>query len=436
MSTRQERLQRPKIAEAARLAALIGFVAALAAAELLIGTFGRMPAPFPRAEALAYFEVRPWILIVAALILTRFGWRWRLLVYALFLVAAGLAESRYLLRLGNPSPWGEMLRGWGASALLLVPIEAGVQLARRRFGGWGAATAALVIAVIVALPPVLTPLHAFVAGPDRTQPATTKPDLLLMTALPIIWGEGGAFDPSSRPAVAYRVLQEEFATRPIDTLDPASLGGGNLLLLAQPRWLAPSELVDLDHWVRRGGNALILTDPRLVWPSALPLGDIRRPPPVGLLKPLLDHWGLEIRAVRRTGSLGHPVRRVALQEAGELAAQGRQCRVSARFRAECRIGRGRAIVIADADLLHDELWVASGADGDSRRRRLADNPLFVADELDRLSGVERERVRAPVIWATTVGVPGTAFIQTFLPLLAIGLSALCAAVLLHRRRKV
>ena len=45
----------------------------------------------------------------------------------------------------------------------------------------------------------------------------------------------------------------------------------------------------------------ILTDPVLVWPSELALSDIRRPPPVGLLGPLLTHWGLRLEASEMRG---------------------------------------------------------------------------------------------------------------------------------------
>ena len=123
---------------------------------------------------------------------------------------------------------------------------------------------------------------------------SANPDLMLMTALPLIWGEGGAFDPASRPQLSYKQLQREFRVRPLDVLDEAGLASGRLLLLAQPRVLAPVELVALDAWVRGGGRALILTDPLLLWPSALPIGDVRRPPAIGLLGPLLAHWGLAL----------------------------------------------------------------------------------------------------------------------------------------------
>jgi hypothetical protein len=86
---------------------------------------------------------------------------------------------------------------------------------------------------------------------------------MLMTGLPIVWGEAGPFDPASKPAAAYVELQREFAFRPVDVLDADSLGRGKLLFLAQPQRLAPAELAALDAWIRGGGRALILTDPML-----------------------------------------------------------------------------------------------------------------------------------------------------------------------------
>jgi hypothetical protein len=144
---------------------------------------------------------------------------------------------------------------------------------------------------------------------------------------------------------------------------------------------------------------VILTDPRLDWHSELPLGDIRRPPPVGLLKPLLDHWGLvlqatgevEQRSVEEGGTL-------AMSYPGRFVATGPDCKVERPHRAHCKIGSGRAMLIADADLLRDELWMGPGEDGGARHRRTADNPVVIAALIDAIGGIGRERVRAPVAW--------------------------------------
>ena len=218
------------------------------------------------------------------------------------------------------------------------------------------------------------------------QRGETKPQLMLATGLPIIWGEQG-FSLSAQPAPAYRALEREFAVRPLDTLHEEELAGGKLLLLAQPKVLAPAELVALDAWVRRGGRALILTDPALVWPSELPLGDIRRPPPFGLLEPLLRHWGLRLEpstdGIQEVTIDGGTLR---LETPGQFQLEQPGCALHHdALVADCPIGGGRALLVADADLVHERLWMSS--DG----RRTADNPSVVAAWLDDLVGLQRQR---------------------------------------------
>ncbi|PSJ38371.1 hypothetical protein [Allosphingosinicella deserti] len=428
-------MRRPTSADAARLCVVFGLAAGLALVELLFGILQHYPQAAPRAEALDVLAVRPWLLVPLALAAARLSLPWRIGGYSAFLLIAGLTESLYVVRMGNPDPWPEMVRGWTAAILLLAAVDLALHLARRTRTGWAPIALGAAILLLFAFPPALAPYRAIVLGGAADRPAQTQPDLLLMTALPIVWGEGGAFDPRSQPALAYRALQEEFAIRPIDSLDARTLRGAGLLLLAQPRWLAPAELVAVDDWVRAGGRILILTDPQLIWPTGLPLGDIRRPPPVGLLKPLLDHWGVALDGPQA----GEVVvvdsgRRLVLDRPGRFAATGESCRVLGSWRAECRLGAGRATLIADADLLRDDLWAAAGADGGAMHRRLADNPLAVADLLDRLSGIDRGRVRAPVHWANPTMSPRRALILAILPLLAVLAVALAASGLLHRGR--
>jgi hypothetical protein len=216
-------------------------------------------------------------------------------------------------------------------------------------------------------------------------------------------------------------------------LDEASLSAAPLLLLIQPRWLSPEELVALDSWLRRGGRALILTDPRLNWHSELPLGDIRRPPPASLLGQLLGHWGLALEPGPRwsDGAFGRG-RRLVTEHPGRLTARGSACRLLRPELAECRLGQGRAIVLADADLALDELWVGSGPRGAERHRRLSDNPLVVADLLDRLPGIERPRALGDARWRPAHLSLPNALLWTLLPLAALTLAGHATLLLRHR----
>ncbi|HZG09983.1 MAG TPA: Gldg family protein [Allosphingosinicella sp.] len=403
--------------------------------ELLAGLFlGAFPLT-DRAEALPFLLYRPWAVLLLALLLElkRIGWRARIAAYVLFLLLAGGSEALAVLRLGNPGPWPEMLRGWGAGAAAAAVAEAvfgAVRPGRRR---WIAATAA-VLAVAAAAPPVRGLALALVE-PSRPPAAERKPAVMLMTALPMVWGEGGAFDPGSRPAALYTALQQEFEMRPIDALDSKSLAAAPLLLLVQPRWLAPDELVALDAWVRGGGRALILTDPRLVWPSDLPAGDIRRPPPSGLLKPLLDHWGLALEPgpPGRKGGIVEGGRRIEVESEGRLRAAGADCRRTSDIQAECRIGRGRATILADADLVRDDLWVAPHPDGALRHRRVSDNPLIVADLLDRLGEVERPRLLGDARWRDPAVAMRPVLLALLLGMAGLTLASALAARLPRRR---
>src|SRR5690348_14659467 len=121
--------------------------------------------------------------------------------------------------------------------------------------------------------------------------------------------------------------------------------------MAQPLAQPPEDLVALDQWVRRGGHVLLLADPMLEWPSERPLGDPLRPPPMFMDTGLLGHWGLRLDIPDKRGvamrSLGGY--RVATDSPGTLYGD---CDISRdRLVAHCRIGKGEATIVADADLL-------------------------------------------------------------------------------------
>ena len=370
-----------------------------------------------------FFFFRPWVLVLAGLWIADWGWRARAAGYALILGIAGASESLFLLGLGG-DPWVELARGLAAGIAAALAIDLLIQLGRPA-GCLGQALSAVACAMLL-LTPAYRPVEELALGPTGSRPVAVKPDLLLMTGLPLVWGETGPFDPGSRPAAAYRALQEEFDVRPVDYLDGRVLGGARLMLLAQPRTLEPAELVALDAWVRRGGRILILADPELDWPTRLPLGDFRRPPPSSLLAPLLSHWNLELRPpaesrleIRHLRD-GANLHRLTLVAAGRLQAGGGPCRTgrSGLF-AFCAVGEGRALLVGDADLMRDDLWTSVGPRGMERHARLADNPLLVARWLDRLAGVERERAARPVRWLRPQANRRLALILASVPLLLV-----------------
>ena len=418
------------------LSTLVAGAAAFAALELATGLIVGGFFLWGRAEALLFFFFRPWLLLVAALWVAPWSWRCRVEFYALALGLAGLGESLLLLSLGG-EPWLEMLRGWAAGALAAAFIDLLIQLGVRR-GCLGQLMAASLVVVLLLVPGGQRPYEAIALGPTAPRPVAERPALLLASALPLVWGELGPFDPESRPAAAFVALDREFDVRPVDVLDAESLAGFRLMLLAQPRALAPTELVAVDAWVRRGGRLLVLADPDLAWPSRVPLGDVRRPPSASLLAPLLDHWGLRLEPAPARGAVdvrlrdGEETRRLVLDRPGRFHASSQACRTGGReFLAFCTIGAGKAVLIADADLLRDDLWTGAGARGGERHLRHADNPLVLAGWLDRLAGIERERSARPVHWQRTDANRGQALALATLPIL---LALALFAVLRLRRR--
>lgn len=182
-------------------------------------------------------------------------------------------------------------------------------------------------------------------------PDEARPELFLLTPLPLMWSESFGLDQPGSPALT--ALEAEYRVTPADL--PSRLADGALLLAAQPRALPAEELVALDAWVRRGGRLVLLADPMLEWPSDLPLGDRRRPPMSFPDTGLLAHWGLRLEAPDERGpkqsSLGG--KPVVTASPGTLVRTGSSCVVSdGGLLARCPIGKGRVSIIADADFLH------------------------------------------------------------------------------------
>lgn len=313
-----------------------------------------------------------------------------------------LLVGLFVLLEGRPFPLGRL----ALSALVMMAAAAAVLcLHRSRLRPLG----------VMLLSGVLVVLWLSGRG-DRLMPAADRPPLAVVTSLPLFWAEGasGLAEPGDAPIVA--VLRTRFDVRPLDAPDVASLSAFRALLLAQPRALSSTALVAIDDWVRAGGRAVILADPLLRWPSPLPLGDRRRPPAISLLDPLLAHWGVALE--RPTGAAVAEERRF-LADARLITLWG-----SARFRsstpmcrqrrdapvAQCKIGRGKVILVADADLLDDRLWLHDPARPLDRRAWTADNPALLLDWLGRPAADRRTWVSdragliAAVRWAMLVGL--------------------------------
>jgi hypothetical protein len=179
-----------------------------------------------------------------------------------------------------------------------------------------------------------------------------KPVLMVLTTLPLLFPEeftleGGGSEALSAVETRYRVT-------PIGTTDAASLSDGTLLLMAHPLAQTADALVDLDRWVREGGRVLLLADPKLDWPSERPLGDKLRPPPSFADTGLLKHWGLTLAAPSESGPQQRELagRQVLTASSGSLSGS---CEVErGGFVARCALGKGRAVVVADADFLNVE----------------------------------------------------------------------------------
>lgn len=320
--------------------------------------------------------------ILTATLATRTGWQQHVALLVVSSLWCGVAD-------GVLHHWRARGKGW-AGVLLLIGV-------------------ALVASVCASF-----------AIRKAYMPPRTHELLSVLTSLPLVWGEATGDDiaatlasDAAPSAPAYRLLQQRFAVTPMDAVSRASLPQKGVLLVAHPRALRPEELVALDAWVRQGGKALILADAFLAWEPPYPLGDKRNPPITSLLTPLLDHWGLDL-ILPANGPESTDLRvddgphRLALAAAGVFAPKGRgegvTCTISlGGAKADCAVGKGRAILLGDADLLDARHWlsaplVQSGGEEDlSPALWRADNMAWVSDMLLELGGhpAPEKRAKAP-----------------------------------------
>ncbi|WP_443971733.1 hypothetical protein [Sphingobium sp. CR28] len=257
-------------------------------------------------------------------------------------------------------------------ALALVLLVAVVSLVAR--ASFRRRTIAMASAIMIAgATPTL--LH-WVEGPGVRHDRPTK----ILSGVPLVGADvrqaqgelGQSLASVGDRAPFWHALAARRTLVPIDALEPSALSDARSLLLVQPRLLQPRELVMLDAWVRAGGDALILADPFLLWPDARSLGHPRRPPVTSLLDPLFTHWGLRLEATDMTTDRPVLERRL-LRDGTLLNLAGASsfarvpggtadCRLNeGDLIASCRVGRGQAALVADADFIEAELWTLAPA---------------------------------------------------------------------------
>ncbi|MBA4164116.1 MAG: hypothetical protein C0510_05725 [Erythrobacter sp.] len=199
------------------------------------------------------------------------------------------------------------------------------------------------------------------------QPAPgSRPQVAIMTSLPIYWSEGAdvaliASGQGEMPWVR-GALEARYRLKPVDTLgagdgrDP--LAGIERLMVVQPRALSPQDNLVLDRWVMAGGHLFMVLDPLLTGQYSVPLGDPRHPVAVGLIPPVIERWGMELRfdetqpfAVSDVDVAGIAIPVAMAGEIHPLPGSGNGCRIDAsRILATCTRGRGRITILADAAL--------------------------------------------------------------------------------------
>lgn len=240
-----------------------------------------------------------------------------------------------------------------------------------------------------------------IAGPGLaggTPPSARRLRVGLLSGPPLFGPQSeGGFDGSP----LWRVLSRDVALHPLDAIEADGIDSLDALLIIQPRALAPDELVALDNWVRLGGHGVVLADPELLWDDGRAMGHPLKPPRHSLLGPLLTRWGVALEPAELRSPGADPVERrfladgamLQLAGASRFRLTGAACRLAEQgLVARCSVGKGNAILIADADFANDALWTMAPDAPDRADRWTSDAPAVIAALLRRdgpLPGAER-----------------------------------------------
>jgi hypothetical protein len=205
------------------------------------------------------------------------------------------------------------------------------------------------------------PLCALLLTSCERQPQTEpqrpagKPEVALLTSLPIVFGESFSLDAERNPLLA--ALEERFEVVPVD--GPEQLKSGATLLAIQPQAMTAERLVALDKWVRNGGRLVLLADPSLLQRGERPLGDRFTPPYAFPDTGLLAHWGLTLEPEGAPFAEEVPFELgggavASVSSFGRLRSGNAACVLTVKASAaRCRIGKGQVTVVADADFAID-----------------------------------------------------------------------------------
>lgn len=244
-----------------------------------------------------------------------------------------------------------------------------------------AAAVALVLATGCSVVPAADAVGAQETARDASLvPPGPRLRVVLMSSLPLVHGDGvdmaAMIAGKSNPHPLHQQLKAAHDLVVADALDDQVLAGADLAILLQPRALPPEALVAVDDYVRGGGRLLLFADPVLEWPGGNGLGDPLGPLRASLISPLLRHWGLEL--------LDPELGTVRLQPSGTVLVRPGQfsallgktgdavCAIrQSGHIAHCRVGKGKAVLVADADVLDPAMISDAAMSGPANRRFVA-----------------------------------------------------------------